>query len=151
MGVRVLSFQEKRKNQRKADFVCLPQTILVQTFLGSYIREVTLLSYAACLAQSQRRLPLSLFMAHANYNLYSFRDSANGVFLFRQVAPAPCSPPLGGSDAGSAVRFTAAVKYGGRENWPSGRETRCSRYHPCRAHHKLKWARKLGRCPRASV
>ena len=23
--------------------------------------------------------------------------------------------------------------------------------HPCRAHHKLKWARKLGRCPRASV
>ena len=80
-------------------------------------------------------------MAHAYYNLYSFRDSANGVFLFRQVAPAPCSPPLGGSGAGSAVRFTAAVKYGGRENWPSGRETRCIRYHPCRAHHKLKWAR----------
>ena len=71
--------------------------------------------------------------------------------MFRQVAPAPCSPPLGGSDAGSAVRFTAAVKYGGRENWPSGRETRCIRYHPCRAHHKLKWARKLGRCTRASV
>ena len=84
---------------------------------------------------------VSLFAAHASYNLYSFRDSANGVFLFRQVAPAPCSPPLGGSDGYSAVRFTAAVKYGGRENWPSGRETRCIRYHPCRAHHKLKWAR----------
>ena len=80
-------------------------------------------------------------MAHAYYNLYSFRDSANGVFLFRQVAPAPCSPPLGGSDEISAVRFTPAVKYGGRENWPSRRATRCMSGHPSRAHHKLKWAR----------
>ena len=71
-----------------------------------------------------------------------FRDSANGLFLFRQFTPAPCSPPLGGSGADSAVRFTPAVKYGGRENWPSRRETRCIRYHPCRAHHKLEWARK---------
>ena len=67
-------------------------------------------------SKSQRRLLSSLFVAHASYNLTSFRDSANGVFLFRQVAPAPCSPPLGGSDADSAVRFTPAVKYGGREN-----------------------------------
>ena len=84
-----------------------------------------------------------MFAAHASYNLYSFRDSANGVFLFRQVAPAPCSPPLGGSIADSAVRFTPAVKYGGRENRLSGRETRCMSSHPCRAHHKLKWARKI--------
>ena len=62
--------------------------------------------------------------------------------MFRQSSPAPCSPPLGGSDGYSAVRFTPAVKYGGRENWPSRRETRCIRYHPCRAHHILKWARK---------
>ena len=61
--------------------------------------------------------------------------------MFRQVAPAPCSPPLGGSDGISAVRFTPAGKYGGRENRPSGRETRCMSGHPCRAHHKLKWAR----------
>ena len=85
---------------------------------------------------------LSLFVAHASYNLYSFRDSANGLYLFRQFSPAPCSPPLGGSDGYSAVRFTPAVKYGGRENWPSRRETRCMSGHPCRAHHKLKWARK---------
>ena len=39
------------------------------------------------------------------------------------------------------MRFTPAVKYGGRENQPSRRATRCIRYHPCRAHHKLKWAR----------
>ena len=71
--------------------------------------------------------------------------------MFRQVAPAPSSPPLGGSDENSAVRFTPAVKYGGRENMPSRRETRCMSGHPCRAHHKLKWARKIGRCPRASV
>ena len=71
-----------------------------------------------------------------------FRDSANGLFLFRQFSPAPCSPPLGGSDGNSAVRFTPAVKYGGREKWPFGRDTRCISGHPCRAHHKLKWARK---------
>ena len=71
-----------------------------------------------------------------------FRDSANGVFLFSHFAPAPYSPPLGGSDGSSAVRFTPAVKYGGREKWPSGRDTRCMSGHPCRAHHKLKWARK---------
>ena len=72
-----------------------------------------------------------------------FRDSANGGCLFRQVAPAPCSPLLGGSDGSSAVRFTPAVKYGGRENKLSRRETRCMSGHPCRAHHKLKWARKM--------
>ena len=63
--------------------------------------------------------------------------------MFRQYTPAPCSPPLGGSIADSAVRFTPAVKYGGRENWPSRRETRCIRNHPSRAHHKLEWARKM--------
>ena len=71
--------------------------------------------------------------------------------MFRQSSPAPCSPPLGGSIADSAVRFTAAVKYGGRENLLSSRETRCMSGHPCRAHHKLKWARKLSRYRRASV
>ena len=49
------------------------------------------------------------------------------------------------------MRFTPAVKYGGRENKLSRRETRCMSGHPCRAHHKLKWARKIGRCPHASV
>ena len=63
--------------------------------------------------------------------------------MFRQVAPAPCSPPLGGSDENSAVRFTPAVKYGGRENKLVRRETRCISGHPCRAHHKPEWARKV--------
>ena len=63
-------------------------------------------------------------------------------FCLGSFPPAPCSPPLGGSDGSSAVRFTPAVKYGGREKWPSGRDTRCMSGHPCRAHHKLKWARK---------
>ena len=65
------------------------------------------------------------------------------VFLFRQYTPAPCSPPLGGSDGNSAVRFTPAGKYGGRENRLSRRETSCMSGHPSRAHHKLKWARKV--------
>ena len=85
---------------------------------------------------------LPKFVAHAYYNLYSFRDSANGRFRYSHFAPAPCSPPLGGSDGGSAVRFTPAGKYGGRENRLSRRETRGMGGHPCRAHHKLKWARK---------
>ena len=38
-------------------------------------------------------------------------------FCIGSFSPAPCSPPLGGSGASSAVRFTPAVKYGGRENW----------------------------------
>ena len=71
-----------------------------------------------------------------------FRDSANGLFLFRQFSPAPCSPPLGGSDGNSAVRFTPAVKYGGREKWLCCLATGCMSGHPCRAHHKLEWARK---------
>ena len=41
------------------------------------------------------------------------------------------------------MRFTPAVKYGGRENKLSGRATSCMSGHPCRAHHKLKWARKM--------
>ena len=117
--------------------------LLSSVVLGSYIREATLLPCAAWFAQSQRRFLFWMVLAHAYYNLYSFRDSANGVFLFRQVAPAPCSPPLGGSGADSAVRFTPAVKYGGRENKLSRRETGCMSGHPCRAHHKLKWARKM--------
>ena len=151
-GVRVLSFQKKRKNQRKVVYVFLPICYLNSNVFGmGYIREAATLSCAVCLAQSQRRLLLYLFAAHASYNLTSFRDSANGLFLFRQFSPAPCSPPLGGSDGISAVRFTPAVKYGGRENRLSRRETRCMSGHPSRAHHKLEWARKLGRCPRASV
>ena len=85
---------------------------------------------------------LSKFAAHASYNLTSFRDSANGRFRYSYFAPAPCSPPLGGSDGYSAVRFTAAVKYGGRENRLSRRETGYMSGHPRRAHHKLEWARK---------
>ena len=101
---------EEKKETKKSRLCLLPDNYLSSVVLGSYIREVTLLSCAACLAQSQRRLPLSLFMTHANYNLYSFRDSANGRFLFSQFAPATCSPPLGGSDESSAVRFTPAGK-----------------------------------------
>ena len=85
---------------------------------------------------------LSKFAAHASYNLTSFRDSANGRFRYSYFAPAPCSPPLGGSDGYSAVRFTAAVKYGGRENRLSRPETGYMSGHPRRAHHKLEWARK---------
>ena len=83
-----------------------------------------------------------VFMAHAFYNLNSFGIPRMGFFRYRQSTPAPCSPSLGGSDGGSAARFTAAVKYGGRENWPSERAARCMSGHPCLAHHKLKWARK---------
>ena len=80
-------------------------------------------------------------MAHAYYNLSSFGIPRMDAFCIGTFPPAPCSPPLGGSIADSAVRFTPAVKYGGRENRQSCREARCMSSHPCRAHHKLKWAR----------
>ena len=149
-GLRVLSFQEKRKNQRKADWLFSRLSILVQAFRKLYTGSCP--TFLRSLFRPEpAAFAVSLFAAHASYNLYSFRDSANDLFLYRQFSPAPCSPPLGGSIADSAVRFTPAVKYGGRENWPSRRETRCMSGHPRRAHHKLKWARKLGRCTRASV
>ena len=150
-GLRVLSFQKKRKNQRKVVYVFLPQGLLSSgAFRGLYTGSCP--AFLRCLFRPEpAALAFSLFAAHASYNLYSFRDSANELFLFRQFSPAPCSPPLGGSDGISAVRFTPAVKYGGRENRLSGRATSCISGHPSRAHHKLKWARKLGRCPRASV
>ena len=142
-----LSFRKKRKKQRKSR-LGLPQTILVQAFRAIYGKLHCFC--AACLAQSQRRLPLSLFMAHASYNLYSFRDSANGRFCLGRLRPRHARHP-------SAAR----CKFGGevharrkvgraRKNQPSRRETMASGY-PRRAHHILKWARKLGRYPPASV
>ena len=143
MGVRVLSFQKKRKNQRKVVYVFLPQDLLSSgAFRGLYTGSCP--AFLRCLFRPEpAALAFSLFATHASYNLYSFRDSANGVFLFRQFSPAPCSPPLGGSDGCSAVRFTPAVKYGGRENRLSRRATSCMSGHPSRAHHKLEWARKV--------
>ena len=68
-GGRVLSFQEKRKNQRKADWLFSRMAYLIQALLEGYIREAAPLSCDACFAQSQRRLLLALFVAHACYNL----------------------------------------------------------------------------------
>ena len=136
-------FGRKERTKEKSIMSFFRYAILIQTFWGwaIYGKQPHFLALVL-LAQSQRRFLSSLFVAHASCNLTSFRDSANGRFLFRQFSPAPCSPPLGGSDECSAVKFTPAGKYGGRENKPSRRETRCIRYHPCRAHHILKWVRK---------
>ena len=125
----------------------LVRAFLVELYIGRCVYFLSL----RCRSKSQRRLLSSLFVAHACYNLTSFRDSANGRFRYSYFAPAPCSPPLGGSDGYSAVRFTAAVKYGGRENRLSRPETGYMSSHPCRAHHKLKWARKVDLGNRASV
>ena len=115
-------FRRKERTKEKSFMSFSRKTYLVQALLEGYIREVTLLSCAACLAQSQRRLLLSWFMAHASYNLTSFRDSANGRFLYRQFSPAPCSPPLGGSDGYSAVRFTPAEsRAGAKTNYPDAK------------------------------
>ena len=136
-------FSEEKKEPKKSRLAVLPHMILSSDVFRKLCTGSSP-AFLRCLFRPEpAAVTFSLFVAHASYNLYSFRDSANGVFLFRQVAPAPCSPPLGGSIADSAVRFTPAVKYGGRENRPSGRATRCMSGHPCRAHHILKWARKF--------
>ena len=135
-------FSEEKKEPKKSLLAVLPIRLLSSgAFRGLYTGSCP--AFLRCLFRPEpAALAFSLFVAHAYYNLYSFRDSANGRFLFRQVSPAPCSPPLGGSDGSSAVRFTPAVKYGGRENRLSGRAAGCMSSHPCRAHHKLEWARK---------
>ena len=144
-------FRRKERTKEKSIMSFSRKCILVRAFLGEYIGRCVCFLSLRYRSKSQRRFLLPKYVAHASYNLTSFRDSANDLFLFRQVAPAPCSPPLGGSDGNSAVRFTPAGKYGGRENKLSRRATRCMSGHPCRAHHKLKWARKFGRYIRTSV
>ena len=148
MGGTCSFFSEAKKEPKKSRLAVLPHMILSSdAFRELYTGSSH--TFLRCLFRPEpAAVTFSLFVAHASYNLYSFRDSANGLYLFRQFSPAPCSPPLGGSVADSAVRFTPAVKYGGRENRPSGRATRCMSGHPCRAHHILKWARKFwGRHP----
>ena len=45
--------------------------------------------------------------------------------MFRQVAPAPCSPPLGGSIADSAVRFTPAESRAGAKTGRPAAKLEC--------------------------
>ena len=86
----------------------LSSDVFRELYTGSYIASLR------CLARPEpAALALSLFAAHASYNLYSFRDSANDLFRYSKFAPAPCSPPLGGSSADSAVRFTPAESRAG--------------------------------------
>ena len=128
----------KEKSFRSFSRKCiLIQALYDRLYTGRYN------AFLRCLFRPEpAAFALSKFAAHASYNLTSFRDSANGRFRYSYFAPAPCSPPLGGSDENSAVRFTAAVKYGGRENRLSRPETGYMSGHPRRAHHKLEWARK---------
>ena len=49
-------FSEEKKEPKKSRLAVLPHMLLSSVVLESYIREVTLHSCAACLAQSQRRL-----------------------------------------------------------------------------------------------
>ena len=116
---------------------------LVRAFLGElYIGRCVYFLLLRCRSKSQRRFRFHCLWLTQAMILLRFGIPRMDVFLFRQFSPAPCSPPLGGSDGCSAVRFTPAVKYGGRENMLFCRETSCMSSHPRRAHHKLKWARK---------
>ena len=144
-------FRRKERTKEKSFMSFSRKTCLVQALLEGYIREAAMLSCVACFAQSQRRLLFPCLRLTLAIICIRFGIPRMNYFCLGSFPPAPCSPPLGGSGADSAVRFTPAVKYGGRENWPFRRETRCMSGHPYRAHHKLKWARKFGRYTRASV
>ena len=61
--------------------------------------------------------------------------------MFSQFSPAPCSPPLGGSDADSAVRFTPAENRAGAKSSYSGAILVVVVTLLARAHHKLERAR----------
>ena len=112
-GVTYSFFSGEKKEPKKSRLAVLPHVYLNsdvfrELYTGSYI------TFLRCLTRPEpAAFAVSLFAAHASYNLYSFRDSANELFLFRQFTPAPCSPPLGGSDGSSAVRFTPAESRAG--------------------------------------
>ena len=61
--------------------------------------------------------------------------------LFSRFSPAPCSPPLGGSDADSAVRFTPAESRAGAKSGLTDAILVVAVTLLARAHHKLERAR----------
>ena len=61
--------------------------------------------------------------------------------MFSRFSPAPCSPPLGGSDADSAVRFTPAESRAGAKSGYSDAILVVFDALLARAHHKLERAR----------
>ena len=106
-------FSVEKKEPKKSRLAVLPHMIL-SSYVFRKLYTGSCPAFLRCLfCPEPAAVTFSLFVAHASYNLYSFRDSANGVFLFRQFTPAPCSPPLGGSGADSAVRFTPAESRAG--------------------------------------
>ena len=89
-------FLEKRKNQRKTDWVFLPMRLLIFV-LGVtdslYERRRTFADLTCLLAMSQRRGLTRFFLLSHGLLSGALRDTANRVRWFRQVAPAAGSPP----------------------------------------------------------
>ena len=141
-GERVLSFRKKRKNQRKVDWLFSRICYLVPSFYGAIYGKLPCFLATLGSPRASGGCFWPCLWLTQTIILLSFGIPRMIFFCLGRFPPAPCSPPLGGSDVTSAVRFTPAGKYGGRENWLYRRETRCMSGHPCRAHHKLKWARK---------
>ena len=135
-------FSGERKEPKKSRLAVLPHVILSSDVFRKVIYG-KLLCFLAPLDSPRAsgayfypclRLTLAII-------LLRFGIPRMDVFLFRHFSPAPCSPPLGGSDGCSAVRFTPA------KSWARAKlavQTRSWMYSipSMPAHHKLEWARK---------
>ena len=75
-------FRRKERTKEKSVMSFSRKYILVRAFLGElYIGRCVYFLSLRCLALESAAFSRSLVsVAHANYNLYSFRDSANGRF-----------------------------------------------------------------------
>ena len=148
-------FLEKKKEPKKnlSPSACLYEGLSgFGRFMGFYIGKGRLLSFAAYLAQSQRRLLCSRLCPSPRIVIFCVSGyRAPGFGFLRCFSPAVCSP-LRRLRAYSAelVRAPPYIKVE-RENCPPDAIGRYS--HRCigRARHKLKRARQLHRIYPASV
>ena len=80
-------FRRKERTKEKPFRSFSRMAYLVQALLEGYIREAALLSCDAYPAQSQRRLLLAMFAAHASYNLSSFGIPRMGASCIDSFPP----------------------------------------------------------------
>ena len=111
LGVTRSFFSEEKKEPKKSRLGLSPAYVswVGRFFSGDLYIGSVFTSFCRFIApRVSGAFCFSQFVQAALYYLYRFGIPRMEGFLFRQVTPAPCSPPLGGSGAGSAVRFTAA-------------------------------------------
>ena len=125
-------FRRKERTKEKSIMSFSRKCILVRAFLGElYIGRCVCFLSLRYRSKSQRRFRFPCLRLTQAIICIRFGIPRMDASCLGSLSPAPCSPPLGGSIAGSAVRFTPAVKYGGREKVLICRATGCMSSQSC--------------------